>query len=142
MDIENVVAASLVAIMQGQCNNDDDDDVAVDDEIDDDDRPHHSSRIPWQHSLGYGSAFTAVIILGSQFGGLLYPFRHSLVYKICLTYLIGLAVGTLSGGGVLHLMPHTFGMDQTEEGNEFIFRASTILGGVYLFYIVSVLCGG
>ena len=131
VDFEVLATHALVAAIRGKCstegrisNNNDGSSTHV--------------KIPWQHSLGYGSAFTAVIILGSQFGGLLYPFRHSLVYKICLTYLIGLAVGTLSGGGILHLMPHTFGMNETEEGNEFIFRASTILGGIYLFYIVSI----
>ena len=43
------------------------------------------SRVPWQKSVAYGSGFAATVVIGSQFGGLLYPLRNHIAYKICLT---------------------------------------------------------
>ena len=93
-------------------------------------------KVPWQKSVGYGTGFAAIVVAGSQFGGFLYPFRKHIVYKVVLTYLIGLACGTLAGGGVLHLMPASLDMQTRQPDHAYIYRAAMILGGAYLFYWV------
>lgn len=92
--------------------------------------------VPWQTSVGYGTAFAAIVVAGSQFGGLLYPFRKHIIYKVVLTYLIGLACGTLAGGGVLHLMPASLDLAERQPDHKYVYRAAMILGGAYLFYWV------
>ena len=43
-------------------------------------------------------------------------------------------MGTLAGSGLLHLMPHTYGMTIEAMGDWiFVYKASTIFGGAYLF---------
>ena len=39
----------------------------------------------FQKSIAYGSLFGSLIVIGSQFGGLLYPLRNHIAYKITLT---------------------------------------------------------
>jgi len=63
------------------------------------------------------------------------PFIDTGCYKKCLMWMVGLAVGTLSGSGLLHLMPHAFGMNPEDLGFGYLHRASTIFGGIYLFFV-------
>jgi len=63
------------------------------------------------------------------------PFIDTGCYKKCLMWMVGLAVGTLSGSGLLHLMPHAFGMTPEDMGLGYLHRASMIFGGIYLFFV-------
>lgn len=87
-------------------------------------------------SAGYGVLFVTIISCCSLGGALIMPFIDTGCYKKCLMWMVGLAVGTLSGSGLLHLMPHAFGMGPEKLGLGYLYRASTIFFGIYLFFIV------
>lgn len=55
---------------------------------------------------GYGIAAVTVISLTSLAGVATIPFLGKKVYKKVLALLVALAVGTLSGDALLHLLPH------------------------------------
>jgi len=92
-------------------------------------------QVPLTQSIGYGALFVTIISFCSLGGAVIMPFIETNCYKKCLMWMVGLAVGTLSGSGLLHLMPHAFGMKPEEIGLGYLHRASTIFGGIYLFFI-------
>ena len=53
----------------------------------------------------YGILFVAVISLSSLAGAIVIPFSKKKIYKKILLLLIGIAVGSLAGSGLLHLIP-------------------------------------
>ena len=55
---------------------------------------------------GYGIAAVVVISLCSVVGALIVPFMQIIFYQKALVFLISLAVGTLAGDALLHLLPH------------------------------------
>ena len=55
---------------------------------------------------GYGIAAVTVISLTSLAGVATLPLLGKRVYKKILAVLVALAVGTLSGDALLHLLPH------------------------------------
>ena len=73
-------------------------------------------NVPLAKSIAYGVLFVTVISFCSLGGAVIMPFIETNCYKKCLMWMVGLAVGTLSGSGLLHLMPHCFGMDPEEIG--------------------------
>lgn len=97
----------------------------------------HRRQVPLYKSIGYGILFVTLVSLCSLGGAVIIPFLNKTFYKRMLTWMVGLAVGTLSGSGLLHLMPHTYGMTYESMGNnyDFLFKASAIFGGAYLFFV-------
>ncbi|KAG1662254.1 Zinc transporter ZIP14 [Nymphon striatum] len=82
---------------------------------------------------GYGILFVTVISLLSLCGIALFPLMGKEFYKKLLTYLIGLAVGSLLSSAIFHLIPQTFGL--LSSGNhEYLWKSIVIVAGVYLFY--------
>ena len=73
-------------------------------------------NVPLAKSIGYGVLFVTIISFCSLGGAVIMPFIETNCYKKCLMWMVGLAVGTLSGSGLLHLMPHSFGMTPEEIG--------------------------
>ncbi|XP_067022789.1 metal cation symporter ZIP14-like [Acropora muricata] len=102
---------------------------------------------------GYGIATVTVISLTSLVGVATLPLFGKKVYKKILAFLVALAVGTLSGDALLHLLPHAFGLHlhESEEGtsahdhadhsaeNAFIWKALVVLASVYSFYLFETL---
>ena len=60
------------------------------------------SSVVW----GYGFAAVTIISLTSLVGVATIPFLGKKLYKKILAFLVALAVGTLAGDALLHLLPH------------------------------------
>ncbi|XP_065360064.1 zinc transporter foi [Calliphora vicina] len=79
-------------------------------------------------------AFSAVLacsILGLV-GVAIIPFMNSRFYKHIIQFLVSLAVGTMTGDALLHLLPHSLA-GQNE--SNMIFKGLTCMGGIIFFYI-------
>ncbi|CAH1797014.1 unnamed protein product [Owenia fusiformis] len=85
---------------------------------------------------GIGLGCELVIVLSSLFGFLLIPFLKKPWFPVLLTGLVGLAVGTLAGTGVLTLFPDAFDIvEKYEDDNTHIWKGLGILGGLYFFFL-------
>lgn len=103
----------------------------------------------------YGFISITLISLLSLLGVILIPFINQGCFKFLLNFLVALAVGTLSGDALLHLLPHSQGgHDHAAEGHdhgkdlheqsseEFLVEYDSVmkglvaLGGIYLLFIV------
>lgn len=60
------------------------------------------------------------------------PFMDSRFYKHIIQFLVSLAVGTMTGDALLHLLPHSLA-GQTE--SNMIFKGLTCMSGIIFFYI-------
>ncbi|XP_037956151.1 zinc transporter foi [Teleopsis dalmanni] len=60
------------------------------------------------------------------------PFMDSRYYKHIIQYLVSLAVGTMTGDALLHLLPHAIA-GQSEKN--MVFKGLACMGGIIFFYI-------
>ncbi|XP_068715372.1 metal cation symporter ZIP14-like isoform X2 [Montipora foliosa] len=101
---------------------------------------------------GYGFAAVTIISLTSLVGVATIPFLGKKLYKKILAFLVALAVGTLAGDALLHLLPHAFGLHaHEEEGSEgdshadhseesaFVWKALVVLVSIYGFFLFETL---
>ncbi|XP_069790718.1 zinc transporter ZIP10 isoform X2 [Narcine bancroftii] len=104
----------------------------------------------------WGLLSITIISLLSVLGVILVPIINQVCFKYLLTFLVALAVGTLSGDALLHLMPHSQGKhdhghhdhdhNRTHGNHESsedllvlyngLWKGLTALGGIYLLFIV------
>ncbi|XP_077411651.1 zinc transporter ZIP6 [Vanacampus margaritifer] len=88
-----------------------------------------------------------VISLLSLLGVVLMPLMNKVFFKFLLSFLVALAVGTLSGDAFLHLIPHSqaghqhSGHDAHGGGDDLddldgMWKGLTALGGVYLMFLI------
>uniref|UniRef100_A0A3B4U3Q5 Solute carrier family 39 member 10 n=1 Tax=Seriola dumerili TaxID=41447 RepID=A0A3B4U3Q5_SERDU len=95
----------------------------------------------------WGFVSITIISLLSLLGVVLVPILNQGCFKFLLTFLVALAVGTLSGDALLHLLPHSQGQhDHSEPGTshdtnlvtEFdgVWKGLTALAGIYLLFII------
>ncbi|XP_037278343.2 zinc transporter foi isoform X1 [Rhipicephalus microplus] len=85
-------------------------------------------------------------VLGISVTGLLsvaiVPLMQKVFYQTLIQFLVGLAVGSLTGDALLHLLPHAMSghhHDHAEEGGDgenYVWHGLAALGGIYLFLIV------
>uniref|UniRef100_A0A131XZL8 Putative zinc transporter zip10-like protein n=1 Tax=Ixodes ricinus TaxID=34613 RepID=A0A131XZL8_IXORI len=68
------------------------------------------------------------------------PVMKKVFYQTLIQFLVGLAIGSLTGDAMLHLLPHAMSghHDHSEEGEgeEFVWHGLAALGGIYVFLIV------
>ncbi|TNN04479.1 hypothetical protein fugu_001508 [Takifugu bimaculatus] len=95
----------------------------------------------------WGFVSITIISLLSLLGVVLVPFLKQSCFKFLLTFLVALAVGTLSGDALLHLLPHSQGNhDHSEHGHSHsvnlasafdgVWKGLTALAGIYLLFII------
>ncbi|CAI9538571.1 unnamed protein product [Staurois parvus] len=101
----------------------------------------------------YGFFSITVISLLSLLGVILIPIVNQGCFKFLLNFLVALAVGTLSGDALLHLLPHSQGghdhgseesghshskdLDHVENQEyDSVMKGLVALGGIYLLFIV------
>ncbi|XP_075904601.1 zinc transporter ZIP10 isoform X2 [Nelusetta ayraudi] len=103
----------------------------------------HSPMIVWLS----GFVSITIISLLSLLGVVLVPILRQSCFKFLLTFLVALAVGTLSGDALLHLLPHSQGHHDHSEGAsshsgdlatafDGVWKGLTALAGIYLLFII------
>nr|XP_050035391.1 zinc transporter foi-like isoform X1 [Dermacentor andersoni] len=85
-------------------------------------------------------------VLGISLTGLLsvaiVPLMQKVFYHTLIQFLVGLAVGSLTGDALLHLLPHAMSgehhehSDEGGDGENYVWHGLAALGGIYLFLIV------
>ncbi|KAG9479373.1 hypothetical protein GDO78_012833 [Eleutherodactylus coqui] len=108
----------------------------------------YSKKVAW---IGGFIAITIISVL-SLLGIILVPLMNKVFFKFLLSFLVALAVGTLSGDAFLHLLPHSHSkhyhshgglVNKTHEDEheehaalDATWKGLTALGGLYFMFLV------
>ncbi|GBM68414.1 Zinc transporter ZIP14 [Araneus ventricosus] len=84
---------------------------------------------------GYGLLFVTIISCCSLVGVIILPLLSKNVYQFVLMLFEGLAVGSLVGSSLFHLIPQTFKLVGQDEEHNYLWKSLLIFGGIYLFYL-------
>ncbi|KFM82264.1 Zinc transporter ZIP14, partial [Stegodyphus mimosarum] len=90
-----------------------------------------SSAAVW----GYGLLFVTIISCCSLVGVIILPLLSKNIYQVVLMLFEGLAVGSLVGSSLFHLIPQTFRLLGQDKEHNYLWRSLLIFGGIYLFYV-------
>ncbi|CAF0836543.1 unnamed protein product [Adineta ricciae] len=68
-------------------------------------------------------------------GAVIFPFRNKPAFKWILSAFIGLAVGTLTGSGIFHLIPMAFNIPHLDIYHSYLNKSLLTMIVIYLFYL-------
>ncbi|CAG0883634.1 unnamed protein product [Cyprideis torosa] len=85
---------------------------------------------------GYGILFVTLISLCSLVGALLLPLMGKTFYDKLLTTLIGLAVGSLTGSSLFHLLPQAFHLTDYDPHHSYLNHSLLAMCGIYSFFLI------
>ncbi|XP_066564338.1 zinc transporter ZIP5 [Amia ocellicauda] len=102
--------------------------------------PGKERGVSFLMALGWGSLALTVISLPSLLALGTVPLLPSHCLHTLLCPLAALAVGTLCGDALLHLLPHA-GKGSHAELQDAVLKGLCVLGGLYLFFLVESLLG-
>ncbi|XP_032240302.2 zinc transporter ZIP10 [Nematostella vectensis] len=86
---------------------------------------------------GYGLLSITIISLSSLLAIAIIPLLGKAAYAKIMSFLVALAIGTLSGDALLHLIPHTFVDSHGGHSHSLaVYKALVIVAGIYAFFLV------
>uniref|UniRef100_A0A8C1ALR9 Zinc transporter ZIP4 n=1 Tax=Cyprinus carpio carpio TaxID=630221 RepID=A0A8C1ALR9_CYPCA len=93
---------------------------------------------------GYATLANIIICLMAMFGIVVLLFsRCTQAFQMCIQFCISLAVGSLTGDALLHLLPMFLGLHAHEEGHsheeenlDYIYKPLVVIGGIYVFFLM------
>lgn len=107
--------------------------------------PEHASSKNMFHVWLYSSLSITAISACGLLGVAVIPIMHKTYYNHLLQFLVALAVGTLCGDALLHLMPHAMSPMEHDHSNELASRSShddgmwkglaAMLGVVFFYFM-------
>ncbi|XP_020601776.1 zinc transporter ZIP14-like [Orbicella faveolata] len=103
----------------------------VEKEVEEEEDTTQSKSQAW----GFGFLSVTIISCASLLGAFVVPFMNQSFYKILLLFMVSLAVGVLSGSGVFHLIPHSFGFG-LDGDMSYLWKCLVIVSGIYLFFFL------
>ncbi|XP_063713186.1 metal cation symporter ZIP14-like isoform X2 [Symsagittifera roscoffensis] len=92
------------------------------------------NRVSWKTWL-VGSAVVLLISVISMTGALLIPFMNAKMYHYVLSFLVALAVGSLSGSSIFHLIPQAFNLVSPGGDHDYLNKGAMVVAGIYLFFM-------
>ena len=75
-----------------------------------------------------------IISCTSLVGVVIVPFLNKKSYQNVINLFEGLAVGSLTGSAIFHLIPQSFNLLSSESKHDYLWKTMVIFGGIYLFY--------
>ncbi|XP_016425105.1 zinc transporter ZIP4-like [Sinocyclocheilus rhinocerous] len=96
---------------------------------------------------GYATLANIIVCLMAMFGIVVLLFsRCTQVFQMCIQFCISLAVGSLTGDALLHLLPMFLGLhaheerhSHEEENLDYIYKPLVVIGGIYVFFLMETI---
>ncbi|XP_060798221.1 zinc transporter ZIP4 [Neoarius graeffei] len=106
-----------------------------------------SDSLSTAERFGYATLANLVITLTAMFGIMVLLFTScTTAFQLCIQFCISLAVGSLTGDALLHLLPSFLGLHVHSEGGSenahdymYIYKILVVLGGIYAFYMMETI---
>lgn len=83
---------------------------------------------------GFAILFVTIISFCSLVGVMIMPFIDKNSFQNMMNLFEGLAVGSLVGSAIFHLIPQAFDLVIKYPSHDFLWKALIIFGGIYLFF--------
>uniref|UniRef100_A0A8C1MAF7 Zinc transporter ZIP4 n=1 Tax=Cyprinus carpio TaxID=7962 RepID=A0A8C1MAF7_CYPCA len=104
------------------------------------------SVINVNNRYGYATLANLIICLMAMFGIVVLLFTAcTQVFELCIQFCISLAVGSLTGDALLHLLPAFLGLHVHEDGHDhnhaednldYLYKLLVLIAGIYFFYLM------
>ncbi|CAF0813565.1 unnamed protein product [Rotaria sordida] len=91
-------------------------------------------RVTWKNVL-IGLITVTFINCSALCGAIILPFRNKSIFKWILSAFIGLAVGTLTGSGIFHLIPMAFDIPDLDIRHSYLNKALISMIIIYIYYM-------